>query len=239
MNVYLNRIDGIDDALVSMTMTNGKWNKKVDDDLRKLVLDVTNRNGFLTDDSNEEFNTKLSRMAKFGIKHITMLKFIDLSFTVKGLHRAGQDDLDAHAKRMDNRIIRMSTRTVKSMDNFSDKSKYYEDKIITTDEAVKLCSLDMPESIDINGNTYVKAINGYVREDLKDNPDVLRGLYMESIPSNCIFKVNLAEFAHIYKLRNPSTHAHPELQECIEMAAIQLEGIYPVFSREYLLKVDN
>ncbi len=39
-----------------------------------------------------------------------MGRFLDFSFTVYNLHRAGQDDLDSHAKRMENRIIRSSTR---------------------------------------------------------------------------------------------------------------------------------
>ena len=39
-----------------------------------------------------------------------MLDFVTISVTVEGIHRAGQDDWDAHAKRFDNRIIRSSTR---------------------------------------------------------------------------------------------------------------------------------
>ena len=51
-----------------------------------------------------------------GRKHITVLRYIDISIMTEGLHRAGQDDIDAHARRFDNRIIRSSTRLAEFSD---------------------------------------------------------------------------------------------------------------------------
>lgn len=56
----------------------------------------------------EKFNDWMERLTKWGWKHITMLRFIDFSITVEGLHRAGPDDWDAHAARFNNRIIRFN-----------------------------------------------------------------------------------------------------------------------------------
>ena len=82
---------------------------------------------------SEKMEDWLAKLFKWGVKHYTMLRFIDLSFTVYGLHRAGQDDIDAHAMRMNNRIIRSSTRLA----DFSrgETSEYSADKIIPTDVA--------------------------------------------------------------------------------------------------------
>ena len=63
-----------------------------------------------------KFNGWLFTLLKMGKKHITVLRFIDISIMTEGLHRAGQDDVDAHARRFDNRIIRSSTR----LSTFSD-----------------------------------------------------------------------------------------------------------------------
>ena len=165
-----------------------------------------------------------------------MLKFIDLSITVEGLHRGGQDDWDSHAKRFDNRIIRSSTRLARFGNEMSD---FYKDKIIPTDEALKLWGINLPESIKKNGDTYVKTINGYVREDLKDDNDARRGLYMLSIPSNFIFRINLAEFAHVYKERNQNSHANPEVKQCCEAIMDELNNAQPMFTRELMLEIKN
>lgn len=65
----------------------------------------------------EKFNKWLEMLLKMGRKHITVLRFIDISIMTEGLHRAGQDDVDAHARRFDNRIIRNSTRLATFGDN--------------------------------------------------------------------------------------------------------------------------
>ena len=65
-----------------------------------------------------------------------MLRFEDISVVVEGLHRGATDDLDSHAKRMDNRIIRSSTRLADYHEG--EVSEWYEDKIITWDEVLNI-----------------------------------------------------------------------------------------------------
>lgn len=138
--------------------------------------------------------------------------------------------------RFNNRIIRSSTRLA----NFDyEMSDYYQDKIIPTDMAMQELGIGIPDKIEHNGQSYVKTVNGYIREDLQDNKDVKRGLYMLSIPSNFIFKVNLTEFAHVYKERNIDSGANPEVKEWCETCVDLIEDKFPQFNRELLLKIPN
>ena len=167
-----------------------------------------------------------------------MGRFLDFSFTVYGMHRAGQDDLDSHAKRMENRIIRASIRLA----DFSqgEMSEFYEGKIIPTDAALAILGITAPDELEFHGQTYVKSVNGYILKGMEDNRDVKRGLYMLSIPSNFIFKMNLTEFAHLYKERNRDGTANPEVKACVEMAVDQLEqASWGYINRELLLAIKN
>ncbi len=167
-----------------------------------------------------------------------MLRFIDLSFTVYGLHRGGQDDLDSHAMRMNNRIIRSSTRLA----DFSrgEVSSFYEDKIIPTDVALAHLGISTPDEIEYNGVTYVRAVNGYIVKGMENNNDAKRGLYMLSIPSNFIFKIQLTEFAHVYKERNNDGTANPEVKEAVESMAAQLDDATLSYtSRNLLMSIRN
>lgn len=140
MEVYLNRIDGIDDAIISMFLSKRTLTRELEMDVRNETLAHTNTsyNGTTPlgalNGMSEKLNDWLSKLFKWGVRHYTMLRFIDLSFTVYGLHRAGQDDLDSHAMRMQNRIIRSSTRLA----DFSrgEMSEFYQGKIIPTDVAL-------------------------------------------------------------------------------------------------------
>lgn len=118
-------------------------------------------------------------------------------------------------------------------------SDWYKDKIITTDKACELNGIILPSEIERNGKKYIKAVNGYIREDLKDNKDVKRGLYMLSIPSNFITKCNLTEFSHIFKERNRDGGANPELKECVEEMVVQMNHWHPQITRELLLEIKN
>lgn len=244
MNIYLNAITGIDDAIVSMFMSHRSWTRELELHIYEVCRKVLHQNGSLREhtdelqDEFEEFHDWLKKLIKWGWKHTTMLRFIDFTITVEGLHRAGQDDWDAHAKRFDNRIIRNSTRT-KFSDFHYEMSAYYEGKVLPTDLAAKELNIILPETMTYNGNTYIKTVNGYILEEYKDNPDVKRGLYMLSIPSNFIFKVNLTEWAHVYKLRKSGGHANPEVCQCCEMIADQLEEFHKEFNRELFEKILN
>ena len=247
MKVYVNSIHGIDDAITSMFMSKRTWTREMEECIRRTCSLVLNENGFYTYDKNahsdtvvkdvnEEFSEYMSKLVKWGTRHITMLRFVDVSCTVEGLHRAGQDDWDAHAMRFNNRIIRASTRLATFEGN--EVSDYYKCKILPDDVAATICKeIKLPEKIIKGGVTYVRATNGYIREDMKDNKDVKRGLYMECIPSNFIFKVNITELAHVFKERNKDSGANPEVKELCESLISQIEEKIPWFTREMFEKI--
>lgn len=241
MEVIINRITGYEDAIAAMFYS--KQNMTIDffNEIRDAVDHCTDKNGAYRKDLSQDdpiklkFDEWMNRLCKWGWTHITLLKFVDISSSVYGLHRAGQDDWDAHAERYDNRIIRASSR----MSEFSGFSTYYEDKVVSTDTALSELGISIPDEIVHDGVKYVKCTNGYIREDMKDVQDVKRGLYMLGIPSSFIFKVNVTQFAHVYKERNINGHAHPEVKECAETVADILEDMCPWFTRELLLKIKN
>lgn len=246
MKVYLNEITGIADAITTLYVTKRSWTRELEEHIRSVCTRVLDSRGALKSTSDlesaglkedaETFSHWLEILLKVGWKHITLLRFIDFSVTVEGLHRAGQDDWDAHAKRFNNRIIRSSTRL--SQFNY-EMSEWYKGKIIPTDTALEQLGVGLPETVLIDGQTFVKAVNGYIREDLVNSNDVKRGLYMLSIPSNFIFKVDLTEWSHVYKLRNGESTANPEVRECCEMIADQLENFHKPFNRELFKKIKN
>lgn len=245
MEVYLNRIDGWDDAILSMFYSKRTVTRELEKHIREAVYESTLHNpkyapiGALAEsDSRSEVEDWLNKLFKWCPMHITMGRFLDFSFTVYGLHRAGQDDWDSHAKRFDNRIIRSSTRLA----DFSngEMSDYYKDKIIPTDQALDILEIKLPGEIEFNGQTYVKSVNGYILKGMEDKKDVKRGLYMLSIPSNFIFKCNLTEFAHLYKERRQEGTANPEVKECCEKCVDLLEAASQGYiNRELLMKIKN
>lgn len=129
LKVHLNQITGIDDALVSLLMSKEVIHVKRINDSSNGKRGI-NRTGVLKEDS-ERLQKELEKLFKYK-EHTTLFRFIDLSFVVEGLHRGAQDDFDSHAKRLDNRIVRSSTRLAKFYDG--EKSEWYQDKILYTDE---------------------------------------------------------------------------------------------------------
>lgn len=240
MNIYVNEINGIPDAIVSMFMSKRSWTRERELEIRDVCSRMLDRQGKIKDcvenEDAQKYQGWLNSLIKWGWRHVTMLRFIDISVTVEGLHRAGQDDWDSHAARFNNRIIRSSTRLA---DFGYEMSQWYEDKIISTDQALQLLGMDAPEALEKDGQRFVKTVNGYIREDLQDSQDVKRGLYMLSIPSNFIFKINLTEWAHVYKERNAKGTANPEVKQCCESIADQIEQFQPQFNRELFEKIKN
>lgn len=244
MKVYLNKITGIDDAIVSMYMSKRTWTRELEEKIRKAVWLCTNNKGAISIvDMHERnyplvdlFKNELNKVCKWGKRHMTMLRFVDISVTVEGMHRAGQDDVDSHAMRFNNRIIRSSTRLAKFGNEMSD---YYNEKVIPTDVALAALGIKTPDKLEYEGKTYLKTVNGYVLEGMENNKDVLRGLYMLSIPSNFIFKCQLTEWAHVYKERNKSGTANPEVKQFCEEVCNQLEAMVPQFNRELLEAIPN
>ena len=236
MNVYLNEITGLADALVSMYMSKRTWTRELEEQIRNDIK-IYDKVSWLGDCKLEceRTNKRIESFCKFAWEHITMLDFITLSVTVEGLHRAGQDDWDAHAYRFNNRIIRSSTRLADFGED--EMSDFYKDKIIPTEVALEMLGIETPQTIETDNGTFVLAEGGYIREDLKDNRDAKRGLYRMCIPSNFIFKINLAQWAHVYKMRNKDGSANPEVKEVAERIQDAVEKVLPWFDRDFIKKV--
>ena len=237
MKVYLNEITGMADGLVSMYMSKRTWTPELDKEIRA-DWNLFSRHY----DGDEELERwkrtekRIESFCKYAWKHTTMLDFVTISATVEGIHRAGQDDWDAHARRFDNRIIRASTRLADFEEG--EMSDFYKGKIFPTDIALKeFFSTYLPETVKKDGQEYVKVPNGYVLKGMEYDRDVKRGLYMESIPSNFIFKCNMAQWAHVYRLRNKNGTANPEVKQLAEMLQDEIEKNMPWFNREFLAKV--
>jgi hypothetical protein len=118
-------------------------------------------------------------------------------------------------------------------------SEWYKGKILPTDAALTILGLKTPDKFEYDGNTYVKSVNGYILEQYKDNKDVKRGLYMLSIPSNFIFKVNLTELAHCIKERDENGNANPEVKLFVEDLLSQITKAYYKMNRELFYAIPN
>lgn len=241
MKVKLNSISGIDDAILTMYFSRGTWNWGLDKRVRDTVRACTDRrgkfHGAAGPEERDEYNRDMTTWLKYAPIHATMATFVDLSFTVEGMHRAGQDDWDSHAKRMDNRIIRQSTRLGNIPEDA--KSAYYEGKILTDHEAMKILGYDIPAEIEYEGQTYVRVHDGYVLKGLEKKRDVHRGLYHESFPSNFTFKINLAQFAHVYRHRNDKGTAHPEVKELAETCMRLITEAQPLLTRDIVMSIQT
>lgn len=241
MNVKVNSITGFEDAFVAMYMSKRTWTPELDKEIRSTCDAVLDRNGRIIDDCDaanlEKFNKWLEMLLRMGRKHITILRYIDISIMTEGIHRAGQDDLDSHARRFDNRIIRSSTRLAEFSDG--EMSEYYKGKIIPTDEILNYLNIDIPETIEFMGRTYQKSVNGYIKEGYQNDKDVKRGLYMLSIPSNFISKINLCEWGHVFKERNKDGGANPEVKLWAEYVMDQITQFHNQITRDYVLSIQN
>ena len=240
MKVYLNEVAGIADAITTMYFSKRSWTRETESHIREVCDFVMDRHGHMNPFDEEtaaafqEYNDWMTKLLKWGVNHTTMLEFIDLSFTVEGLHRAGQDDIDSHAKRFNNRIIRSSTRLSTYGVEMSD---WYKGKIVPTEVALTALDMKMPARLFYEGQQYVWTPNGYVLEEMKDNKDVLRGLYRLCIPSNFIFKCDLANYAHVIKQRGSQGTANPEVKLCAEAQVAQLTEFQPLITKDFLMQV--
>lgn len=236
MEVYLNEINGLWAAIDAMYFSKRSWTRDREIYLKNLYAEHFDRWGMRIKEPNEEMQDLMNKLFKWSKSHITLGRFLDFTFTVEGLHRGAQDDFDSHAKRLENRILRSSTRLA-TYEN--EKSEWYEGKILTLDEVLDMLNTTLPYKVTVGDNVFVRSTNGYVREDLKGKRDVERGLYMLSIPSNFIFKANCTEFAHIVNERDENSHAHPELQIMITQAKNLLSVHIPNLTTEFYRSVKN
>ena len=119
-------------------------------------------------------------------------------------------------------------------------SDYYNGTIIPTDMALTALGIETPNELIVDGKTYVRATNGYILKGMEALNDVKRGLYMLSIPSNFIFRIQLTEFAHVYKERRDGGTAHPEVKKAVESMADQVEdATFKYVTRDILMRIPN
>jgi hypothetical protein len=240
MKVSVTAVTGYEKAFVAMFISKHTWTLELDREIRELVGRCVDRYGnriSSTDEDNEKFDKWLSTLLKMGKRNITVLRFINIHIMIEGLHRAGQDDVDAHARRFENKIIRSSTRLATFNEN--EVSDWYRGKILTDGQACELLGYKLPDEIEVMGVEYVKATNGYVRKEYKDDKDVRRGLYMLSIPSNFVSEISLCEWARVYQQRNETGGANPEVKIWAESVMKQLTEKMPMITREYMFEVQN
>ena len=139
MKVSVTAVTGYEEAFVAMFISKHTWTPELDREIRELVGRCVDRYGnriSSTDEDNEKFDKWLSTLLKMGKRNITVLRFINIHIMIEGLHRAGQDDVDAHARRFENKIIRSSTRLATFNEN--EVSDWYCGKILTDGQACEL-----------------------------------------------------------------------------------------------------
>ncbi len=233
MNVEVLEISGYVPAICSLYMTNRNLDEERLNDIIATVDRATDKRGFIIPDSpyKEKLYDYLFKAIQYGIKcgHHQILKFIDVTVYMQGLHRGAQDDYDAHAARMN--IIRATTRTKKGASH-AELSEFYKDKILPFD-----LLWFTPDKIAIDGSEYIKTTWGYVQSEYIESADVLRGLTPLGVSSNNISKVPYGEhLRHIYSVRRMEGHANPELKKAMELLRSELyTKCFPL--GEYLGKV--
>ena len=246
MEVYINEIRGLADAICTLYLSKRNLSRDKEVHIRKVVNSMIDSDGlttpFISSEAQSlyaaEFDEYIKKISEWGVKHHTLLKYLDFSCSVYGLHRGAQDDFDSHAERLDSRIVRSSTRLAKY--GPGEKSDFYKGKIITTDEALEILGITVPDTLEVDDVIYKRAVNGYVRYEMRNDHDVLRGLYMLSIPSNFIFRCNIIQFAHIVAMRDKNSHAAPELREMIEKIISQLTTYTGgLITRKFLYEIER
>jgi hypothetical protein len=203
------------------------------------------------DIDREEFKRLLGITFNNAMKefdHHTLMKYIDISFFTEGLHRGGQDDLDAHAPGFNNRITRFSTRLAEIPE--PKLSEWYTDKVITFYEAEKHILSQMepgsrlfPQEIEVGGEIYKYTPFGYMHEKYASIPhtnglykDVQRGLIPIGQAGPALWKTDLWNLRYIYFRRSKLTKANPELKLGMEQLADQIEASIPVFGPFFRLE---
>ena len=89
MEVYLNRLDGWDDAIISMFLSKRTLTRELEMEIRKAVYESTSHNpeygpigALMGDCANNKVGNWIDKFIKWGQKHITMGRFLDFSFTI-------------------------------------------------------------------------------------------------------------------------------------------------------------
>lgn len=258
MEFKLIEITGLAQAITTLKISRRHYDVGEHARIMDYVYRVTNPAGFIMHAATEasasipsvkafnytrdEVLKELNKVAKYGAGvgqeawkddgHDTLLKYITFTFTTVGLHRGAQDDLDAHAKRFNSRIVRESTRGKGAYGDGELKSDWYKDTTRSVADMYRTIQGEEPPAqyTDQDGVSWTFTSNGYVRSDLigsEDQGDYERGNYPMSFPSTAIWQIDLYELRHVYMRRNKFTHASPELRQGIESLADQIEEAIP------------
>lgn len=248
MECKLVEVRGLSTAIAALKVSKRHYNLEDHLELIDTERIVTDARGFIQSFPDDEakqklrthFLSNLDKVAKWGAGvdiddyldagHDTLLRYIDLTFVTVGLHRGAQDDLDAHAKRFDSRIVRSSTRGTANFYN-NELSEWYQGKVKTVHDALRDNNITIPSHYtDANGESWDYRNCGYVNSKFSDTEninDYSRGCYPLGIPSDAIWKINLYDLRHVYKRRNKYTKASPELKLAMETLADQVETAIP------------
>lgn len=240
MNIPYLKITGWGGAIRSMYMSNKHYTPELEIKLRRCEEAYESYNGsnisetLYADDVNW-FENEINKVIKIGKRHITLLRYVDVEWVVDGLHRGAQDDFDAHAERFDNRIVRMSTRTIND-GKLAEISDWYKGKILTFQDMTELFNL--PEEVEKDGVIFARTPFGYIRKETigsLEERDVRRGLIPLAVASTFIVKCQLTELCHVFRERNRDGNASPELKIMMEDAVKKISEKYPELDRDFFL----
>lgn len=90
MKTTVTSISGFAEAFESMFISKRSWTPELAIEIRRVCMEYE-----LTDtpslEVKEKFNKWLDMLLRMGRRHITVLRFIDITIMTEGLHRGGQD----------------------------------------------------------------------------------------------------------------------------------------------------
>lgn len=240
MNIPYFKITGWGGAIRSMYMTNKNYTSELEIQLRRCEKAYESYNDLnitktVYEDDAKWFKNEINKVLKIGKKHITLLRYVDVEWIVDGLHRGAQDDFDSHAERFDNRIIRMTTRTIND-GKLAEISDWYKDKILTFQDITKLFNL--PEEVEKAGVIFARTPFGYIRKETigsLEERDVRRGLIPLAVASTFIVKCQITELCHVFRERNQDGNASPELKIMMEDIVKKISEKYPELDRDFFI----
>lgn len=83
MNIYVNKITGIDDSMIAMLANKNNLTHKKEEQIREIVSFNIDRNGVVDCLIEPEFETRMNLLMKSSSNDIQLLNFIDVSITIE------------------------------------------------------------------------------------------------------------------------------------------------------------
>jgi hypothetical protein len=222
MNVEIFDISGYETAFMQLHTSKGTLTLEQIEQINRCTEDSTDRRGGVHKWVDPTFIDYLHKIMKYGVEfgHQELLRSIIINVRVTGIHRGAQDDFDSHAKRF-NSLVRKSTRIEgNNATNHVEISDWYKGKILTFEDLDN--KYQFKPHIVIDDKIYTKTPWGYVLSGYENNQDVLRGLVPLSVSSDFVVSMSYQAWRYVYKMRNSTTHAAPELQDMMENFKVKL-----------------